>query len=80
MICASGAALAALTHEPLLVTLVFFFWFRGIITVCGVKVEIEALENLTGLKSYVLVADGQRSFASAALVPGHRRFVAKKNC
>jgi 1-acyl-sn-glycerol-3-phosphate acyltransferase len=81
MICATGAALSALMNRPHWVTLVTRAWGRGIIAVCGIKVEIEGLENLAGLKSYVLVANHQSFFdifASAAFVPGEPRFVAKK--
>jgi 1-acyl-sn-glycerol-3-phosphate acyltransferase len=81
MICATGAALSALVNKPHWVTLVTRAWGRGIIEVCGIKVQIEGLENLTGLKSYVLVANHQSFFdifASAAFMPGEPRFVAKK--
>src|ERR1700681_4064953 len=37
-------------------------WARLIICTCGIKVEIEGLENLRGLKSYVLVANHQSFF------------------
>ena len=81
MICAIGAALSALMNKPHWVTLVTRAWGRGIIGVCGIKVEIEGLENLTRLKSYVLVANHQSFFdifASSAFMPGNPRFVAKK--
>jgi 1-acyl-sn-glycerol-3-phosphate acyltransferase len=81
MICAIGAALSAMINKPHWVTLVTRAWGRGIIGVCGIKVEIEGLENLAGLKSYVLVANHQSFFdifASAAFMPGEPRFVAKK--
>ena len=81
MICATGAALSALVNKPHWVTVVTRAWGRGIIEVCGIKVQIEGLENLTGLKSYVLVANHQSFFdifASAAFMPGNPRFVAKK--
>ena len=56
-------------------------WARMIIRTCGIKVEIEGLENLRGLKSYVLVTNHQSFFdifAVLAYVPGDTRFVAKK--
>ena len=62
-------------------TLVTRAWGRGIITVSGIKVKIEGLENLAGLKSYVLVSNHQSFFdifATAAYMPGEPRFVAKK--
>jgi 1-acyl-sn-glycerol-3-phosphate acyltransferase len=80
-ICATGAAISALMNRPHWVTVVTRAWGRGIIAVCGIKVQIEGLENLAGLKSYVLVANHQSFFdifASAAFMPGEPRFVAKK--
>jgi 1-acyl-sn-glycerol-3-phosphate acyltransferase len=56
-------------------------WARLIILTCGIKVEVEGLENLRGLKSYVLVANHQSFFdifAVLAYLPGDTRFVAKK--
>jgi 1-acyl-sn-glycerol-3-phosphate acyltransferase len=81
MICATGAALSALINKPHWVTLVTRAWGRGIIAVCGIKVQIEGLENLAGLKSYVLVSNHQSffdTFAIAGFMPGDPRFVAKK--
>jgi 1-acyl-sn-glycerol-3-phosphate acyltransferase len=80
-VCAIAAAIAALMNKPHAVTLITRAWGRGIIAFCGIKVQIEGLENLTGLKSYVLVANHQSFFdifASAAFMPGEPRFVAKK--
>src|SRR5579872_1508385 len=56
-------------------------WAWLIIRTCGVKVEIEGLENLRGLRSYVLVTNHQSFFdifAVLAYMPGDTRFVAKK--
>lgn len=56
-------------------------WGRMIIRTSGIRVEIEGLENLRGLKSYVLVANHQSFFDIFAVVgylPGDTRFVAKK--
>ena len=80
-ICAISAASAALINKPHWVTLVTRAWGRGIIAVSGIKVKIEGLENLDGLKSYVLVANHQSFFdifATAAFMPGEPRFVGKK--
>ncbi|MGA9723360.1 MAG: lysophospholipid acyltransferase family protein [Candidatus Binatus sp.] len=80
-ICASGAGLAAVMNQPHWVTIVTRAWGRGIIAVSGIKVKIEGLENLDGLKSYVLVSNHQSffdTFAIAGFVPGEPRFVAKK--
>ena len=81
MICATGAALSALMNKPHWVTVVTRAWGRGIIAVCGIKVEVEGLENLAGIKSYVLVSNHQSffdTFAIAGFMPGNPRFVAKK--
>ncbi len=81
MICASGAAISALMNQPHWVTVVTRAWGRGIIAVCGIKVEVEGLENLAGLKSYVLVTNHQSffdTFAISGFMPGNPRFVAKK--
>ena len=80
-ICATGAGLAAVMNQPHWVTIVTRAWGRGIIGVSGIKVKIEGLENLDGLKSYVLVSNHQSffdTFAIAGFVPGEPRFVAKK--
>jgi 1-acyl-sn-glycerol-3-phosphate acyltransferase len=80
-VCAIGAAIGAMMHKQHAVTLITRAWGRGIIRVCGIKVRIEGLENLAGLKSYVLVANHQSFFdifACSAFMPGEPRFVAKK--
>lgn len=56
-------------------------WGRMILLTCGVKVEIDGLEHLAGLKSYVLVSNHQSMFdifAILAYVAGEPRFVAKQ--
>jgi 1-acyl-sn-glycerol-3-phosphate acyltransferase len=56
-------------------------WGWLIVRTCGVTVDIEGIEHLRGLKSYVLVANHQSFFdifAVVAFLPGHIRFVAKK--
>jgi 1-acyl-sn-glycerol-3-phosphate acyltransferase len=75
------AALFAALRMPHAVTLVSRGWGRGIISVCGITVEMEGLENIADLKSYILVANHQSFFdifALAAYLPGEPRFVAKK--
>jgi 1-acyl-sn-glycerol-3-phosphate acyltransferase len=75
------AALFAALRMPHAVTLVSRGWGGGIIRVCGIKVQMEGLENIAGLKSYILVANHQSFFdifALAAYLPGEPRFVAKK--
>jgi len=80
-VCAVGVAIAAAMRKPHAVTVISRAWGRGIIAICGVKVQIEGYENLAGLKSYILVANHQSFFdifAAAAFMPGEPRFVAKK--
>ncbi len=57
------------------------WWAHRLIRMCGVKVQIENLDELRRLKSYVLVCNHQSFFdifAVAAYMPGELRFVAKK--
>ena len=80
-LCAIAAAIAGMMGKQHAVTLITRVWGRGIIGVCGVKVQIEGLENLAGLKSFILVANHKSFFdifAVAAFMPGDPRFVAKK--
>jgi 1-acyl-sn-glycerol-3-phosphate acyltransferase len=75
------AAIAAALERPHAVTVVSRLWGRLIIRTCGVKLQIEGLENLAGLDSCVLVSNHQSFFdifAIAAFIPGEPRFVAKK--
>ena len=83
MICATGAAISALLNQPHWVTLVTRAWGRGIIAVCGIKVEIEGLENLAGLNHYVLVSNHQSFFDTFAIAGSCRAILVsspKKNC
>lgn len=80
-VCAVIAAALAAMGKTHALTVISRAWGRGIIGLCGINVRIEGLENLAGLKSYVLVANHQSFFdifASAAYMPGEPRFVAKK--
>jgi 1-acyl-sn-glycerol-3-phosphate acyltransferase len=80
-VCAIGAAIAATTRKQHAVTVISRAWGRGIIVLCGIKVQIEGLDNLAGLKSYILVANHQSFFdifAISAFMPGEPRSVAKK--
>jgi 1-acyl-sn-glycerol-3-phosphate acyltransferase len=75
-----AALLAALGREHL-VSALSRQWSRLILRTCGIKVELEGLENLTGLRSFVLVTNHQSLIdilAIIAYVPGEARFVAKK--
>ena len=79
-IAPTAAALAALGMHRSVSTL-SRLWGWLIILTCGIKVEIEGLEHLRGLKSYVLVTNHQSFFdifAILAYMPGDTRFVAKK--
>ncbi len=78
---AIAAAIAGAMGKQHAVTLITRVWARGIIALCGVKVQIEGLENLAGLKSFILVANHKSFFdifAVAAFMPCEPRFVAKK--
>ena len=80
-VCAIGAALGGMLGKHHAVTVITRWWGRGIIRTCGIRVEIEGLENLAGLKSFILVANHQSFFdifALAAYMPGQPRFVGKK--
>ena len=80
-VCASAAAIAATMRKQHAVTVITRAWGRGIIAVCGINVQIEGLENLAGLKSFILVANHQSFFdifAISAFIPGEPRSIAKK--
>jgi 1-acyl-sn-glycerol-3-phosphate acyltransferase len=81
IVCAPLAAIFARTGFHKTTSSISRVWARLIIRTCGIKVEIEGLENLRGLKSYVLVCNHQSFFdifAVLAYLPGDTRFVAKK--
>ncbi len=75
------AALAAMAGRIDILSTISRVWARLIIGVCGVRVEIEGLENLAGLDSCVLVSNHQSFFdifAAIAFIPREVRFVAKR--
>ena len=81
IVCASLTAIAALFGRPHMVTRITRLWGLGILRSCGVKVQIDGLEHLDGLGSYVLVCNHQSFFdifAICAYIPGQPRFVAKQ--
>jgi 1-acyl-sn-glycerol-3-phosphate acyltransferase len=81
IVLAPVAALLGAIGRPHAVTGVTRFWARLLMRTCGIRVEFEGLENLAGLKSYVLVCNHQSFFdifAVCAYLPGEMRFVAKK--
>src|SRR5258706_4546242 len=81
IICAPLAAIGARSGFYKTTSSISRIWARLIIRTCGIKVDIEGLENLRGLKSYVLVCNHQSFFdifAVLAYLPGDTGFVAKK--
>jgi 1-acyl-sn-glycerol-3-phosphate acyltransferase len=81
VILAPIAALCAFFGHPRPVTHLAKLWGWLIIRTCGIRVEIDGLDNLSGLKSYILVSNHQSFFdifAVAAFMPGPIRFVAKR--
>jgi 1-acyl-sn-glycerol-3-phosphate acyltransferase len=81
VVFAPCAAISARLGFHKLTSSISRLWAWLIIVSCGIKVEIEGLDNLRGLKSYVLVANHQSFFdifAVLAYMPGDTRFVAKK--
>ncbi len=75
------AAILARLGQLQAVTFLSTIWARTLISICGVKVEIQGLENLRGLGQYILICNHQSFFdifAIAAYMPGPMRFVAKK--
>ncbi len=56
-------------------------WSWCIIRTCGIRIEMEGLENLRGIGSFVIVCNHQSLFdilATILMIPGEVRFVAKK--
>jgi 1-acyl-sn-glycerol-3-phosphate acyltransferase len=75
------AALVSVLGYPHLATPISRLWGWLIVRTSGVTAEIEGLEHLAGLKSYVLVSNHQSFFdifAICAWMPGEPRFVAKQ--
>lgn len=80
-LCGTAAAFFAMIGRYHAVTVASRIWGRAICRTCGIKVQMEGLENIAGIGSYVLVANHQSFFdifALAAYLPGEPRFVAKK--
>lgn len=75
------AALTAPFFDGHAVSHIGRLWGWLIIRTCGLQVEIEGLEHLQGLGSFVMVSNHQSMFdifAILAYIPGETRFVAKK--
>jgi 1-acyl-sn-glycerol-3-phosphate acyltransferase len=80
-ILAPPTALFAFLGRPHVVSWISRRWSRMILRTCGVKAEIDGLERLSGLSSYVAVSNHQSLFDILALLawmPGEPRFVAKQ--
>ncbi|MGA8058298.1 MAG: lysophospholipid acyltransferase family protein, partial [Candidatus Binataceae bacterium] len=80
-VLAPCAALVSVLGYPHLATPISRLWGWLIVHTSGVKVEIEGLEQLAGLNSYVLVSNHQSFFdifAICAWMPGEPRFLAKQ--
>jgi len=76
-----AALLAPFSHGFYSNSWVGRWWAWLIIMTCGVKVELEGLHNIAGLKSFVLVTNHQSFFdifAVLAYMPRDVRFMAKK--
>jgi 1-acyl-sn-glycerol-3-phosphate acyltransferase len=81
MVLAPCAAIVSVLGYPHLATPISRLWGWLIIRTSGIKVEIEGLEHLAGLRSYVMVSNHQSFFdvfAICAWMPGEPRFVAKR--
>lgn len=81
IILAPPTALFAFLGRPHAVSWISRQWARMILRTCGVKTEIDGLEHLAGLASYVAVSNHQSLFDILALLawmPGEPRFVAKQ--
>ena len=75
------AALSAPFFDGHAVSYIGRLWAWLIIRTCGLRVEVEGLENLEGIGSFVMVSNHQSMFdifAIMAFIPGETRFVAKR--
>jgi 1-acyl-sn-glycerol-3-phosphate acyltransferase len=76
-----GVVLALLDRSGEAVIWVARSWVRWILTTCGVRVGVSGLENLDATRPYVVMANHQSVFDTAAIVatlPSSFRFVAKR--
>lgn len=81
VILALVAAVSVLFGRSHPVSSISRLWARMILRTCGVKAQIDGLEHLAGLDSYVLVSNHQSLFDILAIVawmPGEPRFIAKQ--
>jgi 1-acyl-sn-glycerol-3-phosphate acyltransferase len=76
-----GTALGLLDRSGESVVWVGRQWVRWILGTCGIRVEVDGLENLDPAQAYVLMSNHQSVFDIAALIatlPVSWRFVAKR--
>jgi len=81
VILAVPAATLALFRRGHPATYVMHLWSWLILRTCGVRFEIEGMENLDDLESFVLVSNHKSMFDIMAiidLIPREMRFVAKR--
>ena len=75
------SALASFFDNGHAATPIIRAWSWCIIHTCGIRIEMEGLENLRGIGPCVIVSNHQSLFdilASILMLPGEVRFVAKK--
>ncbi len=75
------SALASFFDNGHAATPIIRAWSWCIIRTCGIRIEMEGLENLRGLGPFVIVSNHQSLFdilATILMIPGEVRFVAKK--
>ncbi len=73
--------LTLITRKPWPPDVIGHIWCRWILTVCGIKVDIEGLEHLDPQRSYVIISNHLSNFdiwTTFDAVPVKIRFVAKK--
>jgi len=76
-----GLVLSAVDRSGEAVIWVARNWVRWILTTCGVQVDVSGLEHLDPSRAYVVMANHQSVWDTAAIVatlPGSFRFVAKR--
>jgi 1-acyl-sn-glycerol-3-phosphate acyltransferase len=81
LIVVGPAAIASLFAQGHYCSSIFRLWAWLIIRTCGISVEIEGMENLEGVKSFVLVSNHQSLIDIMAVllwIPREMRFLAKR--
>ncbi len=75
------ATIASLFADGHLCTPIFRMWAWLIFRTCGISAEIDGMDNLRGVESFVLVSNHQSLFdliAVLRLIPREMRFLAKR--